>query len=324
MPLLDTSKLSFAFKKLIGKAQTDNAKEGYNEAWFSAPSIFASQLPALEIPRPPLTTSLYDLTYVSGFPAVEYLRCPLTLDPSSNGHAYYASLPAAYQTNSVNPKKGTDPFTNSKAMKDSSGLLQAIPPLFGLAYEAQLYTGGTTAKGSGTLIAPGDERDWIFDYFNGVLFQQDLVGGAPSYIEICVYVGPMTSAGGGGSNSKPYVYSGGGLTGGRLVVLVGGTMEYADKSGTYPYSCVLGVLLNSVVSGDLALVQSYGYVAASVITASSFVEGILPTSETRVWLSTTGLLTVTPPVELSGHWQVPVGIWEGTQLNLQLGFLGAA
>ena len=325
MPLLDTSKLSIAFKKLIGKAQTDNLKESFNEAGFSAPSIFASQLPALEIPRPPLTANLYDLTYVSGFPAVEFLRCPLTLDPSSNGHGYYASLPAAYQTGSSNPLKGTDPFTNSKALKSSSGKLQSIPPLFGLTYEAKLYTGGTEVKGSGTIIAPGDSRNWVFDYFNGILFQQDLVGGVPSYIEICVYVGPMASSGGSsGSTSTPYPYSGSGLTGGTLVVKVGGSLLLADKSSTYPYSCVLGVLLNTVASGGLALVQPYGYVPAGILTASSFVEGILPAVETRIWLSTAGLLSVTPPDELTGHWQVPIGIWDGTTLNLQIGFLGAA
>ena len=201
MPLTDTSKIALSLKKLQGKAQTDNTKEVYNEAKFSAPNVYAGTIPALEIPAVPSISSLYAVTVSNTFPAVEFLRLPLIADPSSNGHAFYATLPVAYESNSTQSGKGTDPWLNSKALYSTAGKVQIVPPLYGLNYEAKPYIGGTTVQGSGTLIPSGDARNWVLDYFNGVFFQQDLTGSAPSYIECLVYVGNMVSDGIGSSDT---------------------------------------------------------------------------------------------------------------------------
>lgn len=241
MPLSDTTKLNIAFKRLQGKAQTDNAKEAFNEAQASGPTIYAASVPAFEIPSTPSNNALYDITLTPDlYPVVEYLRCPLVLDPSSNGHAYFAALPSSYETFSTNPKKGIAPFLNSQQMVLSYGKLQAVPPTYGLSYEVKLYTGGTEgAKGSGTLIPAGDPRDWLFDYFSGVVFQED-TGATPSFIELFVYVGSMVSEG---------------------LVVVPTIPKINDNAGSLNYGQVVYLKTNGNVDlarADIANLHKYG------------------------------------------------------------------
>jgi hypothetical protein len=195
MPLTDTSKIAIALKKLQGKAQTDDLKEIYNESKYSAPNVYAGTIPALEIPNTPNNGALYVLTASNGINAVEYVRLPLVADATSNGHAFYATLPSDYESNSVQAKKGHAPWVNSQPLYSSNGKIQIVPPLYGLRYEAAPYIGGTSAKGTGTVVPAGDPRNWVLDYFNGVFFQQDLTGAAPSYLECLIYVGDMVSDG---------------------------------------------------------------------------------------------------------------------------------
>lgn len=329
MPLQETTKTNTAFKKLVGKAQTDHVKEFFNEAKGSAPSVFAGFIPALDIPATPTISSLYSITNSGGFQAVEFLRCPLVADPTSNGHAFFVQLPSNYSINSNSSKKGTAPWVSGQNFCDTAGKVQAVPPMMGLNYEAKLWAGGSeSVLGSGTWISGGDARNWILDYFNGILYQEvDNSSPTPTFVELLVYIGPVLSEGGSGGGGLPtttYPYSGAGLSGGRLVTKVGGEIVYADKTMSYPYSNALGILINTVSSGGFAIVQSSGYTPDGLITASEFVEGILPATESRVWLSTNGLLTVSPPVELTGHWMETAGIWDGSRLNIQLSFLGSA
>jgi hypothetical protein len=209
MALNDNSKLNIAFKKLIGKALTDTAKEGYNEANFSGVSVAAQAIPSLELPASPDNSALYNITQSGLSDAVEYVRLPVVLDPSSNGKAYIAQLPAAYESSSSNANAGVAPWVNSQILAQSNAKVQVVPPLYGALYEIKVYSGGTTAMGSGTLIAPGDARDWVFDYFNGILYQQT-ANASPtlSYIECFVYIGDMVSdsvGGGGGGGSGEVV-----------------------------------------------------------------------------------------------------------------------
>jgi len=202
MALTDLSKLNISFKKLAGKAQTDNAKEASNEAKPSGVTTSSSTIMGQDLPGSPSNTTLYDLTQNSlGQTVVEFVRLELVADPSSNGHAFFARLPSNYESSSSNPKSGSTPFTDGSVAVDSTGQLQIVPPLFGLTYEAKPYTGGTSAQGSGSLVPPGDPRDWNFDYFNGVFFQQDNVGAVPTHIECFIYVGEMGASGGSGSGS---------------------------------------------------------------------------------------------------------------------------
>lgn len=188
MGLLDASKTSAAFKVLYGKTLTDTAKEIGNEAILSGIQTSAATVFG-EIPSgAPSTANLYDITNAN----VEFVRLELVADPSSNGHAFLARLPAGYVTGSSNPKKNTGFYTAGQYLYSTNGGIQIVPPLYGLSYEAKPYTGGTAAKGSGTLVPPGDARDWLLNYFNGVFFQEDNPSAsptAPTYLECFIYIG---------------------------------------------------------------------------------------------------------------------------------------
>lgn len=194
MPFSTQTITSVLFKKLFGKANTDAAgKDLYNESKGSILAPIAGTTPAIDFPSSPSSAALYDLTATGSTAAVEYVRLPLVADPTSNSHAFFAQLPVAYTANSSNTKKGIAPFTDSAIIVDSNGKLQLGSPAFGGVYEAKLYSGGTTAKGSGTQISAGDARMWYFDYYSGVVYQETTAGSTPSYIECFLYIGPMVS-----------------------------------------------------------------------------------------------------------------------------------
>ena len=177
-----------AVKKALGFAQTDNAKALGNEQFKTGFSAAAGAILGDSIPSVPGNTSLYELT--SG--VVELVRLPMVADPSSNGHAYLAQLPAAYQANSSNPNKAKAEFANNARLCDAPGKVQIVPVSFGARYEVIPYSGGDTTKGSGTVIPPADARDWYIDPFNGVFFQQGSGSDSVvSFIECYIWVGPF-------------------------------------------------------------------------------------------------------------------------------------
>ena len=99
----------------------------------------------------------------------------------AGNHAYYLKLPAAYQTTSSNPNKGTGNFVNDKRLYLSRGGLQLVPPFTtdaGLPgssgnnyYYIELYTGDPTNPSN--KISSTDAIDWQFDYYSGIVFIQD-------------------------------------------------------------------------------------------------------------------------------------------------------
>ena len=198
MSLIDQSKIQASAKKLQGKAHTDNAKEGANEALASGVSVSAGTVFNVQPPNIPGIASLYAISNS----VVEMVRLELVPDASANGHAFRARLPADYETASSNPAKGTGVFVNGQYLDQTAGKLQIVPPLYGLNYEGKPYRGGTATKGSGDLVPPGDQVDWILDYFNGVLFQENDPDTTPSdmtYVECLIWIGDFVedSYGGG-------------------------------------------------------------------------------------------------------------------------------
>ena len=187
-----STETDLTFKRLQGRAETDTSKSVANEALGSGVTTAAVTTPGLAYPAAP-TQTLYAVASVAGYQAVEYLRLPLVIDPTSNGHAYLAQLPAAYQASTTNGQAGVPPFLSGQVLSGTSGALQTVPQQYGAGYEPQLYTGGTTAQGSGTRIGPLDPRGWVWDPYAGILFQETVTGPAPSYIEAFLYIGPMVS-----------------------------------------------------------------------------------------------------------------------------------
>ena len=162
---------------------------------------------------------------------VEYIRLPLTplQESVQNGryHAFSAALPSTYESDSSNSNKGNGIFDSNSEIHASLGKIQLVPNSFGDVYEVKVFKGGDAETlGDGTSIPVLDDRKWYFDYFNGILFQQNPPDNPnpptapngdddhltnnpnnPSYIEAYVYIGKMASdrfsegSGGGGDGA---------------------------------------------------------------------------------------------------------------------------
>tara|TARA_B100000683_G_scaffold276750_1_gene331944 strand:- start:221 stop:1318 length:1098 start_codon:yes stop_codon:yes gene_type:complete len=183
----------FAAKKLLGKAQTSNLKSDVNEAVPSNVSIPSETIFGEAIPNDPGTDFYTMYSASAGGPAtveqvyfdiVEFSDTIYDADDTGGGgdeastsgaHGYYLKLPAAYQTTSSNPAKGTGAFTNGKRVYDSRGALQLVPPLISNAspnrYFLKLYKGDPTDPANE--ITSGDSIDWQVDYYSGIVFIQD-------------------------------------------------------------------------------------------------------------------------------------------------------
>lgn len=189
MALTTSTMATAALKKALGFANTDVNKTIGNEQYRTGFSQALSAVFGDVVPTNPDKSALYSVT--SG--TVEFVRLKMIPDPTSNGHAYFACLPDDYATNSTNPLKATDPthYSNGVRLVDTAGVVQIVPSSFDPKYEPIPYSGGTNAKGSGTVIPPADARDWFIDPYNGVFFQQGS-GGSDStvnYLECYIWIG---------------------------------------------------------------------------------------------------------------------------------------
>ena len=194
------SKQQIALKKLAGKAHTKNQAEFFNESKSSGVTISFDKVLGEAVP-----SSTTDNLYAISSNTVEYLRLPLVKLPESveggNVHGFAAKLPAAYESSSSNPLKGSGQFVNNKEIHSTQGVIQLVPDSFGANYEVKVFKDGdATTKGSGEQIQKLDNRNWYFDYFNGILFQQtgfpEVGSGSeenPDFIEAYVYIGKMAN-----------------------------------------------------------------------------------------------------------------------------------
>ncbi len=204
------SSTQFAAKKLLGKAQTSNLKSDVNEAVPSNVSIPSETIFAEAIPNNPGDSFYTIYSATAGAPATlervtfDVVAISDTIDDAndtggggdeasnSGAHGYYLKLPAAYQTDSGNPKKGTGSFLNGQRMYTTRGALQLIPPLVSNAspnkYFLKLYKGDPTDAANE--ITSGDSIDWQVDYYSGIVFVQDYNSArVPLYATAYMYVG---------------------------------------------------------------------------------------------------------------------------------------
>jgi len=197
MALSSAAKENIALKKLVGKAHTHNSIEAFAEPKTTGLTQSTSTIFSDSIPTTPDSSALYARTNN----VVEYVRLVATSlsegEKDGKRFAFKLSLPAEYQANSGNTKKGTGVFVNNRDLHDSIGKLQLVPPTFGSSYEAKAYYGGdATTKNSGTRIPLLDDRSWYLDYFNGVFYQDVPPGDGdhaenPDFIEAYIYIGTM-------------------------------------------------------------------------------------------------------------------------------------
>jgi len=182
MSFSSDSKEQISLKKLTGKAHTKNEAEFFNESKKSGLSVFANTVFGEDLPSNPGSGSQYQITS----DVVEYIRLPLTPVPESvqNGkyHAFFASLPSTYENSvsdpsnpgSANSKSGQGIFDANSEIHASLGKIQLVPNSAGDTYEVKVYNGGNAETlNDGSRIPVLDDRKWYFDYFNGILFQQE-------------------------------------------------------------------------------------------------------------------------------------------------------
>ena len=203
MSFTGDSKQQIALKKLVGKAHTKNELEFYNEPKSSGLTVSFDKIIGETIPTTPLKGSTYAIT--DG--VVEFVRLPLVVldesEQNGNIHAFGAKLPPntssssndGYEASSSNPLKGTEEFVDDKQIHSTNGKIQFIPDSYGNLYGVKVFKGGNYNKGTGTEIPKLDVRNWYFDYFNGILFQQTGFprnsADNPDFIEAFIYIGKM-------------------------------------------------------------------------------------------------------------------------------------
>ena len=170
MALSDENLSLIAFKNLQGKSHTDITKGLGNEAEgiflnVSSDSIFIDAIDS-------------DPTVASANNIVEFVQdAVLTLDNTSNGHAYFASYPVGH------PNAG-------------QRIRNAVNPAYGFLYEVK------PKDSTNSSIAVNDPREWIYQYNSGIFFQENVVGDAPTTIDVYVYTGSYLSDFTNGTNGN--------------------------------------------------------------------------------------------------------------------------
>ena len=137
-----TTSLDFAFKKLMGKANTSNLKSDAQETIGSNIQVGATTVFGVAVPSSPTQT-----LYTVQDECVEYVTFDISPisgttydadDPGGGGdessdsgaHGYALALTASYQSVTDNTKAGTFPFTSGQVLSGSAGALQVIPEFF--------------------------------------------------------------------------------------------------------------------------------------------------------------------------------------------------
>ena len=206
MPVFDQlTQIQISLKKLVGKSLSGTNLGTDNEVYGSAVTNSASTTFAEAPPFDPLKATATtdgtagDCTNSDGTQnnsnggVVEYVDLELEEIPGTDGKGFAAKLPVNYQGSTAFAKgaSGISPFTDGHLLATSSGLLQCVPQVYGDSidkYQARLFW-----NDAGTLkeIFEADPRRWYFDYFSGVLFQEDAPAEVPAIIRVHIWIGDM-------------------------------------------------------------------------------------------------------------------------------------
>jgi len=315
MALTEKNQLLIAFKKLYGKTHT-SAKFGvFNESIGSSVQVGASTIFGNTIPSSP-SGSLYSITN-STVEKVKFDLVPISLstyastlgslagttiddegDTATNGvHAYRLVLPADYQSNSSNIKKGTGYFVNSATASVSNGALQLVPPSFGDNYTAQISS-------SSGIIGGLDDEDYYLDYYSGILFIQD-IGRTPTAVTAYVYIGDYvtdlisnissdfiteviagTNLTGGGTSGSVTVNLADNISLSSVTASLYGTASYATNAGTASYALNAGQLGGVASSGYAILTASNTFTNNQIISGNLDVTGVITANELRITQTT--------------------------------------
>lgn len=177
--LSSINQTTIAFKNLLNKSHTDLGKGLGNEAEDIKFNVHSNTIFVSLISSTPATA-------VAAGVAVQ-LNADLTLDVTSNGHAYFATWP-------LSPPAGTDPITSTSYAYGSGTLVgisagdrvkNAISFSYGNGYEAIPYAGSPIPANR---ISIGDARNWVYQYQSGVFYQEN-TGSTPTTLTVYAYTG---------------------------------------------------------------------------------------------------------------------------------------
>jgi hypothetical protein len=162
MALNDATLSLIAFKQLQGKSMTDTNKSVGNEAEGIKLNVSADSVFMDEIDSDPAIAVLLGVA--------QLVDANLTLDPTSNNQAYFATYPIGH------------PLVGQRVRN-------VISPTYGAGYEAKPKDNLTNP------IAVGDPSDWVYQYNSGIFYMQDpgSVSGIPTTIGLYVYIGTILS-----------------------------------------------------------------------------------------------------------------------------------
>jgi hypothetical protein len=277
MALIQSNQIAIAFKKLSGKAHTQQGfavtEEGISSnVQESYATIFATPIESLPVTNSGLTT-LYS---TNG--KVQRIKFQIDIIPNTQiginqSQGYRLKLPADWNTH---PGALYPAFTAGTYLHTALGKLQIVPSLYGklksdgsTEYDPILYqTNGST------VITKFDTINWLLDPYSGVLFVEDPPAGfdissnRPGYLEAFLYVGDYLNdvifrvSTGSTGTTIVNVGNGVGLFKDK-VILTGGTSEFRFKS-------LLGINGISIISGASTVAISFsGNTTGLTYTASN-------------------------------------------------------
>ncbi|MFW6219264.1 MAG: tail fiber domain-containing protein [bacterium] len=178
-----------SFKKLVGKAHTQENFQSYEETQTSNVSIGSNTIFGETIDRNPTAlTNIYDTDGIVEKIKFEVEIIPNTKKSSNNqSQGYRLKLPSDYVTSGGSK---SSEYSAGTILYNTLGDLQVVPQLFGNSYKPVLYeTDGTT------VIEEFDTINWVLDAYSGIIFVQDPPNGydsssdRPGFIEAFLYVG---------------------------------------------------------------------------------------------------------------------------------------
>jgi len=201
MAIDSTNKISIAFKKLLGKAHTQQnfavSEEGISSlVQLSNKTIFGQSIDP--VPVDSGLTSQYDTDNI-----IEKVRFELDIMPdtqigTNKSQTYRLKLPTVYTQSGAT--RAT--YTGGTYLYKTGGILQVVPPAMGTVrntgetdFEPTLYqTNGSTQ------ITKFDSINWNLDFYTGLLYVQtppngyDVSASRPGYIDAYMYVGKYMDA----------------------------------------------------------------------------------------------------------------------------------
>ena len=261
MAFLDKSKANYAFKVLLGRGHTDNARELANEPYASSITLAAKGIWADSINPVP--------GHASNTGIVSDL-VTLSLEPvAGSSVSYIAKISNSVPVSLVGK---INPITNAPyAVGDRVGNI--IPKSFGEDFRPVL-------KKAGVEVPPLDASDWFLDPFAGIVTQEsdgdspNLALGATGTLECYIYIGRLLSDRLDALETQLESISAGEATSSEFIGLTDTPSSYSGQAGNLVQvnPAETGLQFTNFVSGSIlcnTTTQTYTVSHAKIFNTSN-------------------------------------------------------